>query len=70
MLTPSATVLVVDDARHLRESLAELFNASGYQVLEAADGNEALRVLASHRPDVIFLDLNMPHRDGLSTLAR
>ena len=69
MLTPTATILVVDDARHLRESLAELFRADGYEVLEAADGNDALRVLADHRPDVIFLDLNMPHRDGLSTLT-
>ena len=69
MLTPLATVLIVDDAQHLRRSLAELFAADGYHVLEAADGDEALTVLAGNRPDVIFLDLNMPHRDGLSTLT-
>lgn len=69
MLTPAATVLVVDDAQHLRRSLAELFTSDGYHVLEAADGNEALTMLEQNRPDVIFLDLNMPHRDGLSTLA-
>ncbi|MCW5800144.1 MAG: sigma-54-dependent Fis family transcriptional regulator [Nitrospira sp.] len=69
MLSPPATVLVVDDARHLRQSLAQLFSTNGYRVLEAADGNEALAVLASQQPDVILLDLNMPLRDGLSTLA-
>jgi len=69
MLSPSATILVVDDARHLRESLAQLFSSNGYRVLEAADGDEALAVLAHQQPDVILLDLNMPHRDGLSTLT-
>lgn len=69
MLSPPATVLVVDDARHLRQSLAQLFSINGYRVLEAADGNEALAVLEAEHPDVILLDLNMPHRDGLSTLT-
>lgn len=41
MLSPPATVLVVDDARHLRQSLAQLFSTNGYRVLEAEDGNQA-----------------------------
>ena len=69
-MTPGATILVVDDERHLRESLAELLGAEGYQVIQAADGDEALASL--RRPEVtsdaIFLDLKMPRRDGLATL--
>ncbi len=70
MLTPPPTVLVVDDERHLRESLAELFTADGYQVLQAVDGDEALTLLerSPECPDVIFLDLKMPGRDGIATL--
>ena len=70
MLTTPATILVVDDEQRLRESLTELFTADGHGVLEAGDGDEALRLLnqATVCPDVIFLDLKMPGRDGLATL--
>src|SRR5262249_12316584 len=70
MLIPSATRFIVDDEQPLRESLAELFIASEYHVLEAGDGDEALALLQqmSTYPDVIFLDLKMPRRDGIATL--
>jgi CheY-like chemotaxis protein len=70
MLTPASTVMVVDDERHLRESLAELFAGDGYQVVQASNGDQALALLAqtAECPDVIFLDLKMPGRDGIATL--
>src|SRR5919202_6354795 len=70
MLTSAATVMVVDDERHLRESLAELFAGDGYHVMQAGDGDEALALLARAAvyPDIIFLDLKMPGRDGIATL--
>jgi two-component system response regulator AtoC len=70
MLTAPATVLIVDDERNLRDSLAELFTSEGYRVLQAGDGNEALQLLQSPTdlPDVIFLDLKMAGRDGMATL--
>jgi two-component system response regulator AtoC len=70
MLIPPATILIVDDERSLRESLAELFTADGHQVLEAGDGDEALTLLKETAvcPDAILLDLKMPGRDGIATL--
>ncbi|HJU05137.1 MAG TPA: sigma-54 dependent transcriptional regulator, partial [Nitrospiraceae bacterium] len=70
MLSPPATVLIVDDEENLRESLAELFVSGGYQVRQAGNGEHALEALARmpDHPDVIFLDLKMPGKDGMATL--
>lgn len=71
MLSPaSGAILIVDDERHLRETLRETFEEAGYQVWEAGDGQAALEFLQTGDvlPDVIFLDLKMPRLDGLSTL--
>jgi DNA-binding NtrC family response regulator len=70
VLTSAAMVMIVDDERHLREGLAELFTAEGYQVIQASNGDEALVLLAQAAtyPDVVFLDLKMPCRDGIATL--
>jgi len=64
------TVLIVDDERHLRQSLAEIFEEEGFGVLQAADGEEALRRLqgTDPPPSLIFLDLKMPRMNGLATL--
>lgn len=65
-------VLVVDDDRDIRETLAELLADEGYHVSVAADGLEALRVLAEARarPDLILLDLMMPNMDGFEFRER
>jgi two-component system response regulator MprA len=60
----NTTVLVVEDDRDSRELLGEVLALSGYRPLLAADGLEALRVLARERPCVILLDLMMPRMDG------
>ena len=62
--------MVVDDEPRLRESLVELFTRDGYAVVEAGDGDQALALLVvdATRPDVVFLDLKMPGRDGIATL--
>jgi CheY-like chemotaxis protein len=58
-------VLVVDDDDDLREQLAELLGAAGYEVVTARDGREALeRLHRGDRPGVILLDLGMPIMDG------
>jgi CheY-like chemotaxis protein len=63
-------VLVVDDDRSTRESLYRLLDVEGYSVLEAANGQKALDVLAkaSHFPSLILLDLAMPVMDGYGFL--
>ena len=59
------TVLLVDDVRSTRDRLARVLGTGGYEILEAADGREALRVLAtSPAVDAILLDLVMSGMNG------
>jgi excisionase family DNA binding protein len=61
-----ARVLVVDDESGIREVIAESLSrrATPYEVMTAADGFEAGRLVATFRPDVVLLDLRMPGLDG------
>jgi two-component system KDP operon response regulator KdpE len=58
-------VLVVDDERAIRRYLRAILNAQGYQVSEAAAGQEAIIAAATERPDLIILDLGLPDLDGV-----
>jgi signal transduction histidine kinase/CheY-like chemotaxis protein len=63
-------VLIVDDNRDLRESVAHILTRNGYRVVEAGDGHDALELLRGEgRPCVVLLDLNMPRIDGRGFLA-
>jgi CheY-like chemotaxis protein len=57
-------ILVVDDELDIRESLQELFEDAGFQVLTAADGVEALAVMDGEPPCIVILDLLMPGLTG------
>jgi CheY-like chemotaxis protein len=63
------TILVVEDDREVREVALAVIEAAGYRVLEAASGDDALRLLQAHpdlRVDVLFTDVAMPGRlDGI-----
>ena len=65
-------ILVVDDERAVRESLRRALQLEGYDVELAADGGEALRLLAipQDEPDAIVLDVLMPGIDGLEVCRR
>jgi CheY-like chemotaxis protein len=64
-MADGCTVLVVDDDRPFRETLATTLEAHGFCVMQAADGVEALqRLRAARRPTVVLLDLIMPRLDG------
>jgi DNA-binding response OmpR family regulator len=63
-------VLVVDDEADIRELVRELLGRAGYDVLEAPNGSEALRVFYAQQPDFVILDVQMPVLDGWETLAR
>lgn len=61
-------ILVADDEPAIRQLLTDVFEAHGYQVRTATDGQAALRVLETTRPDFIVLDVKMPNLDGYGTL--
>jgi len=61
-------ILVVDDEPMVREVVARYLQRDGMTVIEAADGSEALTALASHRIDLVVLDVMLPNIDGLSVL--
>lgn len=61
-------VLVVDDEADLLEIVRDRLESSGYHVLTARDGREALAYLAAVRPDSVVLDLKMPRLGGLDAL--
>jgi CheY-like chemotaxis protein len=60
------TVLVVDDIDDARELFGYVLRWSGFQVIEAANGSDAVRQAAAHVPSVILMDLFMPGVDGVS----
>jgi two-component system response regulator RegX3 len=57
-------ILVVEDEQSLREPLVYQLVKEGYEVIEAADGDEAIREFKAHEPDLILLDLMLPKRNG------
>ncbi len=59
-------VLIVDDSKMIREMGREALGAVGLEIVEAADGNAALREYSRSQPDLVILDVNMPKRDGFS----
>ncbi len=63
------TVLLVDDEDQLRRVMRDLLERDGYDVIEAADGVEALDQVDRHAPDIIVLDLNLPGLDGYGVLS-
>lgn len=58
------SVLVVEDEPHIVDSLSFLMKQAGFNVLVARDGDAALRLMESRVPDLVFLDLMLPRRDG------
>jgi DNA-binding response OmpR family regulator len=66
----NATIFIAEDERTARTSLTGLFEAAGFRVLTADNGNEALSLLLSEEPEAAVLDIRMPGLDGLTVLRR
>lgn len=65
------TLVLADDHTLLREGLRRSFEAAGDRVLaEAANGEQAVALAMSHRPDVVVMDLSMPVMDGVAATQR
>lgn len=62
-------VLVVEDSRHLRETLVKALRRTGHAVDHTGDGEEGLWMIVENPYDAVVLDIMLPSRDGLSVLA-
>jgi CheY-like chemotaxis protein len=70
-MTLTGKVLVVDDEAHIRKFVIALVKALGDpEILQAANGTEALEIYERERPVLVLLDVNMPRIDGIETLRR
>ncbi|KAA0677496.1 response regulator [Roseomonas genomospecies 6] len=63
-------VLTVDDSRTMRDMVSFTLKGAGYDVVEAADGQQALGVIGANKVDLVITDLNMPVMDGLTLIRR
>ncbi len=67
---PNGTILVVDDMARNRSLLEAMLSHEGYAVLQAENGLGALAILERELPDLVLLDVQMPHMDGFETCRR
>ena len=58
--------LVVDDTPYIREHIRDILEEMGYEVYEANDGLEALKMYKKIKPTVVTMDINMPNMHGLA----
>ena len=64
MTTSSPTVLIIDDAVHIRRLIIRMLELAGFDTLEAADGLQGIDLLATQKPDIVTCDIAMPNMDG------
>ncbi|QLB12484.1 two-component system aerobic respiration control protein ArcA [Bisgaardia hudsonensis] len=67
MVTPQ--ILIVEDEVITRNTLKSIFEAEGYDIFEASDGNQMHQILSNHKIDLVIMDINLPGKNGLM-LAR
>jgi CheY-like chemotaxis protein len=64
------TVLVVDDEQGIREVAEAILSLAGYRVLTAANGHEAIQIIAAETIDLLFTDIRMPGMDGFDLASQ
>lgn len=64
------TVLLVEDDKMMRDVLASRLKSEGFNIIEAGDGEEGLKVALSDHPDLVLLDNKMPNMSGFAMLKR
>ena len=62
-------VLIIDDSEQDRELASGLLQREGYEVREAASGEQGLELIDSEQPDLVLLDLGLPDMDGAQVIA-
>ena len=63
-----ATILTVDDTASMRQMISFTLHSVGHEVIQASDGQEALKVLEGKKVDLVIADINMPYMDGITLL--
>jgi len=63
------TVLICDDEPYILESVSYVVRKEGFNVITAEDGAQALAKAREHKPDLMFLDVEMPHKTGYEVSA-
>ena len=63
-------ILIIEDDKFLRELIIQKLGNEGYEVVEAAEGEEGLRKMKEEKPDLVLLDLILPGIDGFEVLRR
>ncbi len=63
------TILIADDREEFRKIYGDRLSFAGYNILEAQNGEEALKILEDKHPDLIISDINMPRMDGYQLIA-
>jgi len=63
-------LLVIDDESAIRDSLKMVLEYEGYEVMQAATGEEGIKLIEQEAPDLVFLDIKMPGMDGLEVLHK
>lgn len=67
---PMSKILIVEDEAPLRAVLRDNLALEGYEVIEASDGEEGLKMVADERPHLILLDILLPKMDGLTMMSK
>lgn len=65
-----AKILVIDDERSIRNSMKDILNFEGHEVILAENGMEGMVAVKSEKPDVVFCDIKMPKMEGIEVLER
>jgi two-component system cell cycle response regulator DivK len=63
-------ILVVEDQEDNMQILRDLLSSAGYEMIEAQDGEAAVRIAVSERPDLILMDIQLPLLDGYEATRR
>lgn len=64
------TILIADDEADVRELVADVLETSGYKVLQAVNGKDALEKITQAKPDLVILDIRMPEMTGFEVCRK
>ncbi|MGA1867918.1 MAG: response regulator [bacterium] len=64
------TILIIDDEEIIQNSCMDILNSEDYDIMTASDGIDGLKIIEKVTPDLVFIDIQMPHISGLEVLER